>query len=167
MTESLRIVAISDESELQALASDWDQLIRTSRAFSPMLTYAWVSSFFQQRVRSGRRWACLCAYRDEKLVGLLPLVLGNVSQLGMEFETASYPHDDTTPHGDIIVHDDFVGDGYAIPSAAGLAAMRVAASGRDSSGATPASRTSAWPCSHCSSSRRGSHGVPTRSRGDG
>lgn len=97
---------VSDESQLQALASDWDQLIRNSRAFSPMLTYAWVSSFFQQRVRSGRRWACLCAYRDEKLCGLLPLVLGNVNQLGIEFETASYPHDDTTPHGDIIVRDD-------------------------------------------------------------
>ena len=106
MTENFRITAVSDQSTLQNLADDWDQLVRDSRSFSPMLTHAWISSYIQRRIRPRQRWTCLCAHRGDRLVGVLPLVLTPARRFGIKFEIASYPHDDTTPHGDVIVHDD-------------------------------------------------------------
>ena len=101
MSQPIRIAVVSDESALQQLGADWDRLISESGAFSPMLSYAWVGAFLARRLRPGQRWACLCAYRDETLCGVLPLVLGPRKQMGVKYTSGAFPFDDSTPHADI------------------------------------------------------------------
>ena len=106
MTENLKTVAITDEDQLQAIAADWDRLLHNSKAFSPMITYAWISTYFSLRVRPRRSWVCLCAYRGDQLCGVLPLLISSSKRFGLTFDLADYPHDATTLNGDVIVHDD-------------------------------------------------------------
>ena len=110
MTENLKTVAITDEDQLQAIAADWDRLLHNSKAFSPMITYAWISTYFSLRVRPGNRWVCLCAYRRDELAGVLPLLISSSKRFGLTFDLADYPHDATTLNGDVIVHDDDADD---------------------------------------------------------
>jgi CelD/BcsL family acetyltransferase involved in cellulose biosynthesis len=105
MNEALKTIVVTEESQLKALAADWDNLIVDSRAFSPMLSYAWISSFLNRRVRTNNHWACICAYRGDQLCGVLPLVFASTKRFGLEYEVASSPHDSTTPNSDIIVAD--------------------------------------------------------------
>ncbi|NOU36469.1 MAG: GNAT family N-acetyltransferase [Kiritimatiellaceae bacterium] len=71
---SLRIVEVDTFPELGKHADAWAELLLQSTTASPMLSYPWISAFFEHRLIPGERWLCLFAYEGDRLVGVLPLI---------------------------------------------------------------------------------------------
>jgi len=70
----LRIVEVDSFPELARHASAWAELLLQSTFASPMLSYPWISAFFENKLVFGERWLCLFAYEGDRLVGVLPLI---------------------------------------------------------------------------------------------
>jgi CelD/BcsL family acetyltransferase involved in cellulose biosynthesis len=70
----LRIFEVNTLPELERHADAWAELLLQSSAASPMLSYPWISAFFENKLVSGERWLCLFAYEGDRLVGVLPLI---------------------------------------------------------------------------------------------
>jgi len=75
MADYLRTELITRAEELAALAEDWDGLAEAQPQRLPMLSHAWVSTYFEHRLLPGETWACVAAFEGAKLVGVLPLVI--------------------------------------------------------------------------------------------
>jgi Acetyltransferase (GNAT) domain len=75
MDDGVRVIAVSDLSILESHAGAWNQLALSMGAALPMVSHAWVASYFEHQLRPGEKWLCLLAYRDDKLLGVLPLLI--------------------------------------------------------------------------------------------
>ncbi len=72
---ALRVEVVKRLEDLRAHADAWNALAFEAPPRLPTSTYAWVSSHFEHSLEEGQAWRCLLAYtRDERLVGVLPLV---------------------------------------------------------------------------------------------
>lgn len=69
-----RIVEVTTFPELERHADAWAELLLQSTAASPMLSYPWISAFFENKLTAGERWLCLFAYEGDRLAGVLPLI---------------------------------------------------------------------------------------------
>lgn len=72
----IRFVDVRNLDELANHAAAWNELFAKSVQISPQLSYQWLSPFFKHKVTSPEQWLCLFAYRNEQLVGVMPLVAG-------------------------------------------------------------------------------------------
>jgi hypothetical protein len=70
----LRIIEVDTLPELARHAEAWAGLLLKSASTSPKQSYPWISSFFENKPLSGKRWFCLFAYEGDSLVGVLPLI---------------------------------------------------------------------------------------------
>ena len=74
---NMRIVDVRTAEGLEAHADAWAELLLQSTAASPMLSYPWMSAFFETKVLPSETWLCLFAYDGERLLGVLPLLAVN------------------------------------------------------------------------------------------
>jgi CelD/BcsL family acetyltransferase involved in cellulose biosynthesis len=72
---AVRIETVSSESEFAGLAGSWDELVRAMPRPSPFLLHSWLLGWWRQ-YGGGAELAVHVAYRDERLVGALPLSVG-------------------------------------------------------------------------------------------
>lgn len=69
-------VEVQVATSLEALeehADAWDRLALGSHEHLPMLSHAWVASFFETQM-TDRPWRCLFAYQGDELVGVVPVI---------------------------------------------------------------------------------------------
>lgn len=98
---SLRIVAATELAELETHAPAWNDL--AYRVARPMLSHAWIASFFEYQLEKKQTWICLLAYRDLELVGVLPLVGISVKVMGREYLKLQTPFNWHTPCVDFLI----------------------------------------------------------------
>jgi CelD/BcsL family acetyltransferase involved in cellulose biosynthesis len=68
----LILETISTAERFETLAGDWDELVRAMPRPSPLLLHGWLSAWWRQ-FGEGGELAVQVAYRDERLVGAVPL----------------------------------------------------------------------------------------------
>ncbi len=91
-TSTISVRAIDDVDQLGEFEPQWNALVERCSTALPMSSYAWVSSYFRHFVEPTDKWTCLLATRDDRLVGVLPLVSGAGGGFA---RTARLPHN---PH---------------------------------------------------------------------
>lgn len=64
-------VATSPEALIR-YADDWNRLALDSPQRLPMLSHAWVASYYEHLLEPGTDWACLFAFDHDELIGVLP-----------------------------------------------------------------------------------------------
>src|SRR5262249_11818964 len=70
----LRIEVVRDPEALARYADAWDRLALEAPQRLPMLSHAWVSSYFEHLLEPNETWCCVFAYEGDELVGVLPVV---------------------------------------------------------------------------------------------
>lgn len=71
----LAVIVVRTLDVLAGHAEPWNRLASSSPQQAPMLSYAWMSAYFEHRLQPGESWFCLFAYDDSELVGVLPVVV--------------------------------------------------------------------------------------------
>lgn len=115
----LTLGTITSERSFEALADDWDRLVRSRPRPSPFLLHAWLVQWWRH-YGDGGELAVYVAYQDGALVGALPLCLRRTFGL----EVLSFVGGDTAL-ADLLVSD------VADPSVASALAERAASGGQD------------------------------------
>jgi CelD/BcsL family acetyltransferase involved in cellulose biosynthesis len=88
--------------DLARHATAWDALAFSAPEQLPMLSHAWVASFFESNAQSSRDWRCLFAYADGQLIGVLPIVTIDGPLPGVRFQ-GTYGVDTHTRSGYALV----------------------------------------------------------------
>lgn len=107
MTESSHDSNIKTEtvSEFTGLLSHWtawDQLAWHAPQRLPTLLPAWVDAFLQHCLKPRESWFCCFAYKDDRLVGVLPVIVTPHAFIGSARPILRTPSDkETTWSGDI------------------------------------------------------------------
>jgi CelD/BcsL family acetyltransferase involved in cellulose biosynthesis len=115
----LTLGTITSESSFEALADDWDRLVRSRPRPSPFLLHAWLVQWWRH-YGDGGELAVYVAYQDGALVGALPLCLRRTFGL----DVLSFLGGDTAL-ADLLVSDE------AGPGVASARAERAASAGQD------------------------------------
>jgi CelD/BcsL family acetyltransferase involved in cellulose biosynthesis len=101
----VRTVAAQDFDSLKPHLAAWDRLAWESPQRLPTLLPAWVDASFRHGLGPDTRWLCCFAYEDERLVGVMPVVVGRSRILGQEMPLLS-TNSEFTPTGDILLAPD-------------------------------------------------------------
>lgn len=82
-TGSARVEVATTVDTLAPYADRWNQLALLSPQRLPMVSHAWVASYFEHLIEPGTEWACLFAFDHDDLIGVLPCQShsGRLSQL--------------------------------------------------------------------------------------
>ncbi|MBU1317615.1 MAG: GNAT family N-acetyltransferase [candidate division Zixibacteria bacterium] len=91
----IRVVMIQSLSALREIADDWNRMAERTPQHLPMLSYAWLASYFEHRMTQDQSWAVLLAYCGENLVGVFPFLFRHSRHFGikrMEIQTPSDDH---------------------------------------------------------------------------
>lgn len=89
--ENLQVEIVENLEGLTRYADDWNALAFQSPQRLPTLSYAWVSAYFENMLEPGETWRCLFALHDNRLIGLLPIVISQGSFLGFRQFRAKTP----------------------------------------------------------------------------
>ena len=71
----LRIEIVRTIGNLESKSVAWNELALKAPQQLPMLSHAWVASYFEHRLAARESWFCIFAYDDDNLVGVLPVVI--------------------------------------------------------------------------------------------
>ncbi len=86
--------AVTGLAELAAHEGDWNRLMEQHPRVLPFVSYAWMATFFEHRLKPGESWVCLLARQEGELVGVLPLVVRPRGRLPGAGVMAGAPDDD-------------------------------------------------------------------------
>jgi len=86
-------IIITDAALLEEYGRAWNELALAAPQQLPMLSYAWISSYFETRLKGTDKWLCVMAIENEELIGVLPLVARDISYLGIQIKEFSTPFD--------------------------------------------------------------------------
>ncbi len=101
VSDSLRIIAFTELADLESHATAWNDLAFQSAR--PMLSHAWIASFFEYQLEKDQSWVCLLACRDSELVGVLPLVGTARTVMGRDHIRLQTPFNWHTPCVDFLI----------------------------------------------------------------
>ena len=101
--EKIRIEAVRDFDSLNQYATQWNRLAELAPQRNPMLSHAWISSFFEHRLKPDESWKCFFAYDGERLVGVLPVVIKSVRVFGVKKSILKTPGDLHTSGVDFVL----------------------------------------------------------------
>lgn len=101
---------VRESAELAGYREEWDQLLENCVQKSPMLSYAWVSSYLDHRLENSESWYVVLAHSDNKLVGVLPVIVTPYRVLGLSRPVLKTPHDAHTLGGDALLARDATAD---------------------------------------------------------
>jgi len=82
------VLAVDSLEELANHESQWNDLVARCPTATPMSTFAWLYAYFHHFVNTSDSWVCLLAFRDDALLGVLPLVRST----GRSIELPNNPH---------------------------------------------------------------------------
>lgn len=71
----LRVELVRSLEDLVPHAEAWDLMALAAPQKTPMSSHAWVSAFLEHQLQPGQGWFCLLAFKDQVLVGVLPVVV--------------------------------------------------------------------------------------------
>ena len=80
--------------QLEKYAEAWDTLALAVPHKAPTLSYAWVVSYFKWMLLPGERWLCFFAVDNERLKGVLPLVITSQKVFGNNQSRIRVPQND-------------------------------------------------------------------------
>jgi len=83
VTDRLRISVVDRIDELRKYADTWNALSYEVPPRLPTSSYAWVSAYFEHSLAAGETWRCIFAHNDDRLVGVLPLILSRSTKAGL------------------------------------------------------------------------------------
>jgi CelD/BcsL family acetyltransferase involved in cellulose biosynthesis len=98
------MVRVADE--FSSLAESWSDLLGRSDSDIVCLTPEWISSWWEA-FGKGNRPFVLTVWHDEILVGLAPMMMGNVSILGVPTRRLQFMANGHSPRADIITDSSF------------------------------------------------------------
>jgi hypothetical protein len=78
----MQSVIIRDFEELKPFGDDWNRLCSEAPQHLPMLSYAWAITYFEYFLEPGESWFCVIALDENKLAGVLPVVVTPVKRWG-------------------------------------------------------------------------------------
>jgi hypothetical protein len=82
--EKIRIEIVSSIEALAPFAESWNLLALQAPQQTPMLSHAYVTTYFEQFLEPGESWFCLLALRGEELLGLFPVVVTPATHAGID-----------------------------------------------------------------------------------
>ena len=92
--DDIRIILTDRLDELEKHENKWNELMRKCPGLAPTQTFAWVHGLFLYKIKENTQWVCLFAYKNQDLVGVLPLVRNKRSGLpGLYFQLYQSPYD--------------------------------------------------------------------------
>jgi CelD/BcsL family acetyltransferase involved in cellulose biosynthesis len=111
--QSHRLKAITASSfiDLAPHLSAWDYLANQAPQRVPNLLPGWIDAFLHHKLKPDERWLCTFAYTDDRLVGVLPIIVTPHPVLGLRHPVLHTPSDAHTPSGDLLLAPD-----YALPA---------------------------------------------------
>lgn len=101
--KQLQVHTVTTLAGLMPHSKKWNNLTLSSSQQLPMLSYAWLSSYFEECLEAGESWVCLFAYEGSELVGVLPLVITPRVVLGWQRPLLRIPSHSQTFSVDILV----------------------------------------------------------------
>ncbi|HWR83259.1 MAG TPA: GNAT family N-acetyltransferase [Candidatus Deferrimicrobium sp.] len=95
--------------ELSPYADQWNRLAYESVQQKPSLSYAWISSFLEHRMRPRESWFCLLGLKGQELVGVLPVVVKPRGLFGLGPHRLCTPADFHTLSVDLLARPEHLG----------------------------------------------------------
>lgn len=100
---TVSVRAIRRREDLEDYGEAWDNLAAESHQQLPSLSYAWISTYLEYRLKPGEEWCCLLALVGSELVGVLPLITTPERVLGFHRILLRAPRDPHTISSDAVV----------------------------------------------------------------
>lgn len=92
----ITILKADQPDDLENHREQWDALLGKDPCGLPTSSYAWISAYFRHCLPTGENWLCFFAYRDDELVGVLPLILHTSNIFSVRYSTYQLPKDNHT-----------------------------------------------------------------------
>jgi CelD/BcsL family acetyltransferase involved in cellulose biosynthesis len=89
--------------DLEPWADQWNELALTMPQRLAVLSHAWMSAYFRHRVAKDEQWFCVLAHADDKLLGVLPLIVRRRKVLSVSVCVLATPFDWHTISADCAV----------------------------------------------------------------
>jgi hypothetical protein len=102
----LRVITAHTEADLAVHLPAWDRLAWEAPQALPNLMPSWVRAFLRHRLRPDERWFCSFAYRSDRLVGVLPVVVTPQPLLGSGRPMLRTIFEGETASGDVLLPTD-------------------------------------------------------------
>jgi CelD/BcsL family acetyltransferase involved in cellulose biosynthesis len=84
-TGIVRTLVIDRLDELEQYADAWNALSYDAPPRLPTSSHAWISTHFEHALRTDQTWCCILAHINDRLAGVLPLVVSRRSKVGLEW----------------------------------------------------------------------------------
>jgi CelD/BcsL family acetyltransferase involved in cellulose biosynthesis len=105
-SQEVVVTTVHDFDALQEHIGAWSRLACDAPQGLPILLPAWVCAFLQHKLAPNEKWMCSFAYEGERLVGVLPIILGPHPLLGKDWPVLRTPSDKHTPSADVLLAPD-------------------------------------------------------------
>ena len=92
-SNNYKVRIITNLDEMNLYGPEWNRMALEAPQQLPMLSFSWVSAYFETRVKAGERWLCVMAFDEDRLIGLLPLVERKSRKFGIPIIELSAPFD--------------------------------------------------------------------------
>jgi len=73
--DKLVIEVAREFDAIEPYADSWDRLAFEAPQRIPMLSHAWIKTYFEFFIEPGESWCCLLARREKELLGVLPVII--------------------------------------------------------------------------------------------
>jgi hypothetical protein len=103
--EKIRIEIVRDFRNLEPYADDWNRLALLTPQQIPMLSHAWVMTYFEHFLEPGESWFCLLAQRGDDLLGVFPVVVTPNKHAGIDCALLRTPFNLYTASVDFIIKE--------------------------------------------------------------
>ncbi|MBL4797378.1 MAG: GNAT family N-acetyltransferase [Oleispira sp.] len=89
--------------ELSKIGPAWDLLAQTMPHKSPLMTYSWLSAFFECCITEKQSWFVIASFHAGQLIAVLPTVVIPYRFLGLSRYYLTTPNDDQTLSIDMVM----------------------------------------------------------------
>src|SRR6478735_12551306 len=104
--ETLRTISVMDIEALAPHFDAWDTLAWHAPQRVANLLPAWIDAYLRHRLAPNESWICSFAYRGDRLIGVMPLVVTPHPIFGRSRPVLYTPYDALTPSGDVVLAPD-------------------------------------------------------------
>lgn len=105
-SEILQVEIIRNLEALKPFADRWNRLTEDAPQRTPMLSHAWVSTYFEHFLEPGESWFCLMVLRGDELLGVLPVIQTPAKLAGFDRPLLRTPFNLHTASVDFILKKD-------------------------------------------------------------
>ncbi|MEH6465967.1 MAG: GNAT family N-acetyltransferase [Shewanella psychromarinicola] len=102
-SDKIEIRIYRNLQELSDIGPAWDLLAQTMPHKSPLMTYSWLSAFFECCITEKQSWFVIASFRAGQLIAVLPTVVIPYRFLGLHRDYLTTPNDDQTLSIDMVM----------------------------------------------------------------